>query len=367
MIASRYRRWMHDWEYRLTTRDTNRVARPLEFGLEWTRSWPGANGRHPGAFPAVPAPGARPGTPDFDALEAERVLREWNERIVGVSEVFYAYEPRRDYRLEPDREGAVLRFTSAIDSPVACNNRVAARWFPARGRNAMVVLPQWNADASSHNGLCRLLQFLGISSLRLSMPYHDVRKPSATERADYAVSSNLARTIDAARQAVVDARCCLDWLQERGYRRLGILGTSLGSCYAFIASAHDARLQVNVFNHASTYFADVVWTGQSTRHIRSGIESAITLERLRPLWHAISPICFFDRFAAAPKRSLIVYATYDLTFLPEFSRQVVTEFERRQLDYRAAVLPCGHYTTGEFPYKYFDAWHIARFLRSAFI
>jgi dienelactone hydrolase len=198
------------------------------------------------------------------------------------------------------------------------------------------------------------------------MPYHDRRKPAETERADYAVSANLARTIDAARQAVIDLRCCLDWLGTRGYSQLGVLGTSLGSCYAFIASSHDPRLVVNVFNHASTYFADVVWRGQSTRHVRAGLEGEMTLERLRPLLHLVSPMCYFDRFAKLPKRSLIVYATYDLTFPPDLSRQVVAEFERRRLNHRVAVLPCGHYTTGQTPYKYMDAWHIARFVNSAF-
>ena len=38
-------------------------------------------------------------------------------------------------------------------------------------------------------------------------------------------------------------RCCLDWLEAQGYNRLGIVGTSLGSCYAFIATAHDPRIQ----------------------------------------------------------------------------------------------------------------------------
>jgi hypothetical protein len=349
MLFSRYRRWMHDWEYRLTTRDTNRLVRPLDYGLEWTRAWPGANG-----CAAV------------DAADAERQLRDWNARILSDSGCFFAYQPRRDYRLDTAGRAQFLRFTSAVETPYECNNTVTARWFPAGGRRAMVVLPQWNSDANGHVALCGILQMLGVASLRLSMPYHDVRKPAETERADYSVSSNVARSIDAARQAIVDVRCCLDWLQSRGYDQLGVLGTSLGSCYAFIASAHDPRLRVNVFNHASTYFADVVWTGQSTRHIREGIENEITLERLRPLWHAISPMCYFDQFAATPKRSLIVYATYDLTFLPEFSRQVVAEFQRRELDHKAVILPCGHYTTGETPYKYLDAWHIANFVRTAF-
>jgi len=55
-----------------------------------------------------------------------------------------------------------------------------------------------------------------------------------------------------------------------------------------------------------------------------------------------------------------------LTFLPELSRDVVTEFERHRLDHKVVVLPCGHYTMGETPYKYMDGWQLASFLRSAF-
>ena len=40
-------------------------------------------------------------------------------------------------------------------------------------------------------------------------------------------------------KGIIDIRSCLDWLQQRGYTRLGLVGTSLGSCYAFIAAAHD--------------------------------------------------------------------------------------------------------------------------------
>ena len=34
MIRSRYARWMNDWEYRLETRDSNRVVRPFEWGRQ---------------------------------------------------------------------------------------------------------------------------------------------------------------------------------------------------------------------------------------------------------------------------------------------------------------------------------------------
>jgi dienelactone hydrolase len=198
------------------------------------------------------------------------------------------------------------------------------------------------------------------------MPYHDIRRPAEIRRADYAVSANIARTLDAGRQGVIDVRCCLDWLERRGYKRLGIVGTSLGSCYAFLAAAHDQRIQVAAFNHASTYFADVVWHGQSTRHIRQALDSEIDLNRLRELWAAISPMSYFAQFARWPKKSLVVYAKYDLTFLPEFSRQVLAEFRRYGLDPQVAALPCGHYSTGEAPYKYIDGYYLASFLGRSF-
>ncbi len=361
-MRQRYQRWMHEWETRLTTRDTNRIVRPFEWGEEWTRGWPGTNGHRP--------------------QSVEKFFHELNHHLVAHSDEFFSYRTPTDFRIEKhpvrlhaaggtngdDRErgfGEFLRFTSAVETPYAENNTANARWFPAGGKRAVIVLPQWNADALGHNALCRMLNFCGIAGLRLSMPYHDVRRPPELERADYAVSANIGRTIAAARQAIIDIRSCVDWLQSQGYRDFGILGTSLGSCYAFIASAHDERLRVNAFNHASTYFADVVWTGQSTRHVRAGVEKEITLESLRNSWLAISPMSYFDQFSRFRKKSLIVYATYDLTFLPEFSRQIVGEFNRRNLDHRVAILPCGHYTTGETPYKFLDAWHLVRFLNSA--
>ena len=183
-----------------------------------------------------------------------------NQRIIANSDEFYAYKPPSDFRLEhrkvelfhtgseppkkrlKDESAQFLRFTSAVESPYPENNLMNARWFPARGHRAVIVMPQWNADGISHNGLCRIFNALGISALRMSMPYHDIRRPAGITRADYAVSANVGRTIHAVRQGIADIRSCLDWLQQRGYSHLGLVGTSLGSCYAFLAAAHDPRI-----------------------------------------------------------------------------------------------------------------------------
>ncbi len=362
---------MYDWETRLTSVDNNRVVRPMEWGVEWARDWPCRNGFAPGQTPQ----------------DCERFFREYNHRILGSSDEFFSYQKPADFRLErrevqvfstretpdPALEAKVrgthadfLRFTSPVRTPFPENNLANARWFPARGKRAVVLLPHWNSDAIAYSSLCRTLNLLGIAVLRLSMPYHDIRMPAEISRADYAVSANIGRTLDACRQGTIDVRCCLDWLESQGYNRLGIVGTSLGSCYAFLAAAHDPRIRVAAFNHASTYFADVVWHGQSTRHIRKGLEPQIDVERLRTLWSAVSPMSYFQQFARWPRKSLVIYAKYDMTFLPEFSLRILQEFKTYGLDHKVVALPCGHYTTGETPYKYMDGWQIASFLRTAF-
>jgi dienelactone hydrolase len=337
-----YSHIINSWENRLALRSTNRVVRDFDWGLEWIEQWPAAR-----IFP-------RNGHGPYE------YLRNLNKTSIQNSAELFAYQSPRDFALD---EG-LLRFTSPIRTPYEENNRVHAQWFPAKtGDRAVVVLPHWNAPAAGHNGLCRGLQKLGISALRISLPYHDYRMPAELERADYAVSSNVGRTLEAARQAVIDVRCCFDWLEAKGFTRLGIVGTSLGSCYACLASAHDSRIAVNVFNHCSTYFADVVWSGLSSRHIREGLEGSIDLDRLRECWMAISPVSYLDKFAARKNKSLFIYTTYDTTFLPELSEDIIGRIRQHDVDHKVVVLPCGHYTLGETPFKFIDGYHICAYLK----
>jgi pimeloyl-ACP methyl ester carboxylesterase len=262
-------------------------------------------------------------------------------------------------------------------TPYAENNRVHALYFRAAQagsagskeqdpayvrtrRRAVLVLPQWNAGPDGHVGLCRLLNRFGMSALRLTLPYHDARRPAELTRADYIVSANIGRTVQACRQAVMDARRAIDWLARQGYDRIGILGTSLGSCLSLLTAAHEPRIRAQALNHISPYFADVVWRGLSTSHVRKSLEGAIDLELLRQLWLPISPHVYLDRIR--DRKTLLVYARYDLTFPVDLSRDLVREFERRGIPHELAVLPCGHYSTGITPFKFLDGFVLARFL-----
>jgi hypothetical protein len=265
-------------------------------------------------------------------------------------------------------EAGTLRFPSALVTPHEVNNTVYARWFPAArrtggatGGRAVLVMSQWNADPEGHVGLARLLARFGVSALRISLPYHDRRMPAELTRADYIVSSNVARTVQVCRQAVLDARRAIAWLALQGYERIGILGTSLGSCLAMLTTAHEPRVKAQALNHISPWFADVVWRGLSTQHVRAGLDGHIELPHLRELWSPISPFPYLDQVRHA--RSLLVYAKYDLTFPVDLSRFLAEEFRRREVPHEMAVLPCGHYSTGMAPFKFLDAYLLIRFLR----
>ena len=348
LLKQWYARKMDAWENELAFRSTNRVVRPFEWGEEWIANWPEAR-RQP-----------------LNGTDPEAFIRQMNQAAIRNSDEFFSYEPVTDYRFED----GFVRYTSAVASPFPKNDTVWGRYFPGRHKpdrpapkKAVIVLPHWNASEDQHAALCKGISMLGISAVRLSLPYHDRRMPPELERADYAVSSNIGRTLDATRQAVIDVRTMVDWLESRGYEKIAVCGTSLGSCYAFLASAHDKRLHVNVFNHCSTYFADVVWEGLSTQHIRQGIEEHIDVERLRGVWDAVSPVHYMDKFAALNKRSLFIYTTYDTTFPLKFSKKVVEHVTERKLNCKIVELPCGHYTMGESPFKFMDGYQICSFLK----
>jgi hypothetical protein len=333
-----YARWMDRWERKLATRDTNRMVRPFEWGAEWV----GCNG-HSQAGPR----------PDSE------VISQAVDAALADSDRFFSYPPVRDYELRDN----CLTFSSPLPSGIAENDRVHALWFPApedRGR-ALVVLPQWNCGPDGHVGLAKLLNRFGISALRMTMAYHAERKPAETERADYHVSSNVGRTIHASRQSVVDARACLDWLEARGYKRVGILGTSLGSCIAFICAAHDMRIRVGIFNHVSMYFSDVVWTGLATQYVRRGFGDRITQDDLRRYWAVISPASYLKRLQGRDLQSLLIWARHDSSFLPVYSKQVLESFRVLKLPHEVFTLPCGHYTTGQFPFNIMDGLAMCRF------
>jgi hypothetical protein len=332
----------HAWERRLADLTKDRRVRPFDWGLDWISQ----NGHA------------------ADRCAAD-VVGDWVSDVMADTDAFFTPPPTSDYTLTRGADCDRLTFPSAFVTPHDSNNTVHCRYFraPKARRAAVLVMPQWNSDSGGHVGLSKLLAWNGISALRLSLPYHDWRMPPELRRADYIVSANIARTVQVCRQAVLDARRAIAWLAARGYDRIGILGTSLGSCLALLTTAHEPLIRAQALNHISPHFADVVWRGLSTRHVRESLDGQIDLERLRSLWRPISPRWYLDRLR--DRQTLLVYARYDLTFPIDLSEDLVKAFHDQQVPHELAILPCGHYTTGKTPFKFVDGWILTRFLKKA--
>ena len=354
LVVGLARHLFHRWERRLASVDRNRVVRPFDWGVDWI-------------------PVAERDRVDHD--DPSLVVRAWAERAMRNSDAWFAVDPAPGYGTAALPAGAkpgerMVTFESGVTTPHGENNIVYARYFPATpkpradgtraARRAVVVTAQWNADEDGHVGLCRLLQRIGISALRMTLPYHDRRRPPGLERADYLVSSNVAQTLQVCRQAVVDMRRGVAWLDQQGYERIGLLGTSIGSCLSMLTGTHEPLVKAMALNFVSPWFADVIWEGLTTGHVRAGMEGHIDLPQLREMWGPISPKSYVHRIGKRP--SLLVYALYDLSFPLGLSRDIVREYRALNPATRIRVLPCGHYTTGVSPFKYLDGYYLARFL-----
>jgi len=291
--------------------------------------------------------------------DAATSLLQFASQTLKTSDNFFHYEPTSDYRFD----GEILKFPTAQSTPDEENNTVYGRVFEGSRDLGVIILPQWNCDWEGHVKLCRILQRNGVTAVRLSLPYHHSRKPPHLQRPEYMVSPNVGQTIQSARQAVVDVRRTADWLLERGCRKLSILGTSLGSCIAFLTFAHDTRFAAGVFIHVSAYFSDVVCNGLATNHVRRAMDGHIQSETLRNIWAPISPFPFIERLRRTDRRILMFAGKYDPTFLPHLSQQAFNEFDRCEVPYELHWLPCGHHTIGRFPFSALLVHRIVRFLR----
>jgi len=299
-----------------------------------------------------------------DAAESnpQAFLDQFVEETVSRSDAWYAMTPADDYALDGD----VLTFTSAIASPWPENNRVHAQLFRARRTGpAVVVLAQWNARWEEQQSVCRWLTKLGITAVKMSLPYHDRRAIPGHPRADHLVGPNIGLTMQAGRQAVVDVRRTLRWLEQQGYDQLGILGTSIGSAIGFITMCHEPAVRAGAFLHASTYFGEVVSHGLTTTNVWESLSAGVSREELRRYWSPISPFPYVSKLRGAGKKILAITARYDPTFWPEFTADFFDKMRCEGVPFEGVWLPCGHYSLGVPPFSYIAGYRFGRFLSRA--
>ena len=196
----------------------------------------------------------------------------------------------------------------------------------------------------------------------MSLPYHDRRAVPGHPRADHLVGPSVGLTLQANRQAVLDVRRTLRWLEQHGYDRLGILGTSIGSSIAFVTMCHEPAIRAGAFLHVATYCGDVVANGLTTMNVWESLQSKLSQEDIRRYWSPISPFPYISKLLAPGRK----FSPSPAATIPRSGRnsrtRSLTKIQRDGVEVERMSLPCGHYSMGVAPFKYAVGFRFGTFL-----
>ena len=318
-----YYRWLDRWDARRGLRsDDAKHATKLDLRADL----------------AFPESGSAATLAEFAALAAA---------AVEDSPSFYGVEPDASLAIWKDD---CIRLPSSVCTETPENNTVHAKVTKAKSSDhALIVFHHWNA-ASRNAQLARFFAWRGLTVVEMALPYHLERRRPGSTHADYMLSPNLGRTIQSMRQAVLDGRQLTAILQRRGYRRVSVLGISLGSWVAGLIAAHEPKITKAALLLTGDSLADMVWTGSSTRHIRASLEGEIKLCGLRRAWAPLDLERYANRLARADLEIQMVLAERDTVVLPALSERLVDELAQSGTQSQVMRLNCGHYSLSLPPY-----------------
>lgn len=139
-----------------------------------------------------------------------------------------------------------VRFPSPVESKTPENNTVHAEYYRPKGDGkfpCVIVLDITAGDQSLSRTISTVLAQNKIAALFVQMAYYGPRRPAGSKLR--LMSPNIGQTVEAVRQTVLDMRRATAWMEGRpeiDAKRLGILGTSLGSFVAALSSEMEPKL-----------------------------------------------------------------------------------------------------------------------------
>ena len=170
--------------------------------------------------------------------------------------------------------------------------------------------------------------------------------------------------MQAGRQAVVDVRRTLRWLEQQATTGWESWGPALARRSGSSPCATSPPLRAGAFLHASTYFGEVVSHGLTTKNVWESLQAGVSREELRHYWSPISPFPYIAKLRSEWRRKiLLITGRYDPTFWPEFTDALLEKFRGEKLEFESLSLPCGHYSLGVAPFSYVAGFRFGRFFR----
>jgi dienelactone hydrolase len=263
----------------------------------------------------------------------------------------YRLSPHRfDYELTRRKELPAsgvdiyeLRFPSPIKTSSPENNTVHAQYYRPRGAGpfpCVIVLDISAGDQSLSRMIARHLAQNRIAGLFVQMAYYGPRRPKGSSLR--LLSPDINHTNEAVRQTVLDLRRATAWMEGRpelDRRRLGIMGTSLGSFMAALTAEMEPKLSRVCVLLGGGGFVDAFYDDARAAPYRKTWEAfGGSKERIAKLFAPIDPITHADLLRN--RKVLIIAARNDEVVPPKMAEALWNATGRQRIIW----LNAGHYT-----------------------
>ena len=261
-----------------------------------------------------------------------------------LAERTFPYELTLKYEM-PAVATTVYRLTypSPVESKHKENNTVHAEYYRPNGKGpfpAVIVLDITGGDQLLSRSIATHLAQHGIGALFVQMAYYGPRRPPGSPVR--LMSPNIPQTLEAVRQTVLDLRCAAAWLEARpevDRKRLGILGTSLGSFLAALTSEVEPRLNRTVLLLGGGGFVDGYWDHPQALPYRKTFEAlGGTKEHLKKLLVPLDPLTCA---ANLKERKLLMMAAMNDEVVPPKMAEMLWQASGKQ---KILWYDSGHYT-----------------------
>ncbi len=141
---------------------------------------------------------------------------------------------------------SALRFPSPVETVHPENNTVHCEYFAPMGKTnvpAVIVLDILDGAQVVSRGEAMWLAQNGVAALVVQMAYYGPRRPKVGKVR--LLSVDIEHSVKAVTQTVLDCRRAVAWLEARpevNAKKLGLVGTSLGSFVGGVTAAAEPRL-----------------------------------------------------------------------------------------------------------------------------
>ncbi len=234
-----------------------------------------------------------------------------------------AFAPWREVQRDETIAEYTEEFPSALTSGVVENDTVPLRILvpaSATGPVPVVLITHYlgASDLRAERALGEDLVSRGVAAAIMTLPYHLSRTPPGRRSGELAIVPDPAKIRQTLRQATLDVRRSLDFLDSRPEftkAPRGLVGTSLGALIAALSYGVEPRITHAAFLLGGVDFAGIIWNSSRIVLQRDALRrQGYSESKLRQELAPVEPLTYLPR--EVPGRTFVISAKYDTVVPP---------------------------------------------------